>query len=208
MGVKDQTVESFLASVAAATPTPGGGTVSALAAALSVALSRMVAGLALGKKGYESSQNGLRELEARAVALERRLLALADEDSAAYERVVETMHLPKATDAERATRVTALQSAYRTATEVPLATVQGCVEALKLARQAAREGNRGASTDCGVAVLLAEAAIRGAALNVRVNLASLRDEAFRSHAEAKLASALAEAEIVGHEAMALVEERL
>ena len=208
MGVKDQTVEAFLASVAKATPTPGGGSVSALVAALSVALSRMVAGLAVGKKGYESSQEVLRDLEARAVSLERRLVTLADEDSAAYERVVEAMHLPKDTDVEKSARVAALQAAYRRATEVPLETMQGCVDALELARQAAREGNRGASTDCGVAILLAEAAIRGAALNVRVNLASLRDEAFRSRAEAKLASALAEAEIIGHEAMALVEGRI
>jgi formiminotetrahydrofolate cyclodeaminase len=208
MGVKDQTVGAYLASVAAGTPTPGGGSVSAVVGALSVALSRMVGGLALGKKGYESSQESLRRLEATAEPLQRRLVSLADEDSAAYDLVVQAMHLSKSTDAERAARVAALQTAYRHATEVPLETVERCVEALELARQAAESGNRGASTDCGVAVLLAEAAIRGASLNVQVNLASLKDEAYRAQAEAKLASALAEAEIIGHEAMALVEGRL
>lgn len=208
MGVKDETVEAYLASVAAGTPTPGGGSVSALCGALSVALSRMVGGLAMGKKGYEESQAALQELEARAEPLERRFLTLADEDSAAYDGVMAAMRLPKTTDVERAERVAALQTAYRHATEVPLETVRRCVEALELARQAARQGNRGASTDCGVAVLLAEAAIRGASLNVRVNLASLRDETFRSEAEARLAEALAQAEIIGHEAMALVECRL
>ncbi len=208
MGVKDQTVEAYLASVAAGTPTPGGGSVSALVGALSVALSRMVAGLAIGKMGYEESQDSLRTLESRAEPLQRRLVRLADEDSEAYDRVVAAMHLPKTTDAEKSTRVAALQEAYRHATEVPLETVERCVEALELARQAAQQGNRGASTDCGVAVLLAEAAIRGVSLNVHVNLASLKDEAFRSEAEAKLASALAEAQIIGHEAMALVEGRL
>lgn len=208
MGVKDATVEGYLAAVAAATPTPGGGSVSALVGALSVALSRMVAGLAVGKKGYEESQPALHALEARATPLEERLLRLADEDSAAYERVVEAMHLPKARDAEKVARVTALQTAYHRATEVPLETVERCVEALELARQAAEQGNRGASTDCGVAVVLAEAAIRGASLNVRVNLASLKDDAFRSRAEAQLAAALARAEIIGHEAMAIVEGRL
>lgn len=208
MGMKDQTVETYLASVAAATPTPGGGSVSALVAALSVALSRMVAGLAIGKKGYEDGQEDLRKIEIRAEPLQRRLVALADEDSAAYDRVVAAMRLPRATDAEREARVAALQAAYRRATEVPLETVERCVEALELARDAATKGNRGASTDCGVAVLLAEAAVRGAGLNVRVNLASLRDEAYRSGAEARLAGALERAQAIGHEAMALVEGRL
>ena len=208
MGVKDRTVEEYLEAVAAGTPTPGGGSVSALVGALSVALSRMVGGLAVGKKGYEASQDGLRALETRAGPLEERFLRLADEDSAAYDQVVEAMHLAKGTEAEKASRVVALQTAYRHATEIPLETVERCVEALELARQAAEQGNRGASTDCGVAVVLAEAAIRGASLNVRVNLASLKDEVFRSRAEAQLAAALARAEIIGHEAMAIVEGRL
>ncbi len=208
MGMKDQTVEAYLASVAAATPTPGGGSVSALVGALSVALSRMVGGLARDKKGYEASQEALAGLEARAQALEHRFVALADEDSAAYEGVMRAMRLPKSTDAERAARVAALQEAYRRATEVPLETVERCVEALELARLAAEKGNRGASTDCGVAVLLAEAAFRGAGLNVRVNLASLKDEAFRAAAEARLEASLVRAQAVGHETMALVEGRL
>ncbi|HII40607.1 MAG TPA: cyclodeaminase/cyclohydrolase family protein [Thermoplasmata archaeon] len=208
MGVKDQTVEAYLASVAAGTPTPGGGSVSALVGALAVALTRMVGGLAVGKKGYEGSQEPLRGLEERAESVQRRLVALADEDSAAYDRVVEAMHLPKTTDAERAARVAALQAAYRHATEVPLETVERCVEALELARQAAEHGNRGASTYCGVAVLLAEASIRGASLNVRVNLASLKDEAYRALAEARLEAELAQAQTIGHEAMALVEGRI
>lgn len=206
--MKDQSVEAYLSALAAATPTPGGGSVSALVAALSVALSRMVAGLAIGKQGYEDRQDELRQLEKRAEFLQRRLLTLADEDSTAYDRVVAAMRLPKNSEAEKRSRVEAMQSAYRHATEVPLETVERCVEALELAREAAVKGNRSASTDCGVAVLLAEAAIRGAALNVRVNLASLRDEKYRAEAEARLKSSLARADTIGHEAMALVEGRL
>ena len=208
MGVKDQTVEAYLASVAAAAPTPGGGSVSALVGALAVALTRMVGGLAMGKTGYESSQDELRELEARAEPLQRRLVVLADEDSAAYDRVVQAMRLPRSSDAERAARVAALQAAYRQATEIPLETVARCVEALALVRTAAEKGNRGASTDCGVAALLAEAAIRGASLNVRVNLASLKDEVYRSAAESQLEASLSQAQTLGHAAMALVEGRL
>ena len=208
MGVKDQTVEEYLASVAAATPTPGGGSVSALAGALSVALSRMVAGLARGKTGYEDVQGDLERIEARAAPIQARLEALIEEDSAAYELVLRAMRMPKATDPEKAARVEAMQAAYREATKVPLETVERCVEALEIAQAAVEKGNRGASTDAGVAILLAEAANRGASLNCRVNLASIRDEAFRSAAEVKLETLLERAVETSRRAMAVVEGRL
>lgn len=208
MGVKDQTIDEYLASVAAATPTPGGGSVSALVGALSVALSRMVAGLARSKKGYEGVQTDLARIEARAQPIQERLTALVDEDSAAYMLVVNAMRLPKATEVEKAARIEAMQAAYREATKVPLETIERCLESLELAKEAATKGNRGASTDCGVAVILAEAAIRGASLNVRVNLAAIKDNSFRSDVETKLNRLLVDAEVVGHETMAIVEGRL
>ncbi len=208
MGVKDQTVDEYLASVAAGTPTPGGGSVSALAGALSVALSRMVAGLARGKKGYEGVQGDLERIEARAAPIQDRLEALIEEDSAAYELVLRAMRMPKGTIAEKAVRVEAMQAAYREATKVPLETLERSVEALELGQAAVEKGNRGASTDAGVAILLAEAAIRGANLNCKVNLASIKDEEFRSNVEAKLETLLARAQRIGHDAMAVVEGRI
>ncbi len=208
MGMKDETLEAYLAAVAAATPTPGGGSVSALAGALSVALSRMVAALARGKAGYEDAQRDLERIEARAAPIQARLEALVEEDSAAYELVLRAMRLPKSNAQEKAARVEAMQAAYREATKVPLETMERCVEALEVAKAAADRGNRSATTDAGVAVLLAEAAVRGASLNCRVNLAAIRDEAFRATAEAKLADLLRRADRLGHEAMALVENRL
>ncbi len=206
--MKDRTLEEFLAVVAAPTPTPGGGSVSALAGALSVALSRMVAGLARGKQGYEAVESELAQLEAKAKKIQARLEALIDDDARAYESVIAARRLPKSTEEEKASRVEAMQSAYRTATEVPLETMERCVEALELAETAVKKGNRGAVTDAAVAVLLAEAAIRGASLNCRVNLASIRDESFRTDAEARLAGLLRRAGAVGHDAMAMVEGRL
>ncbi len=208
MGVKDQTLEGFLASLAAATPTPGGGTVSAIAGALGVALARMVAGLARGKVGYEGVQEDLGQMEARGAQLQAHLMTLADKDSAAYEAVMAAMHLPKTSDVERAARVQALQQAYRAATEVPLETMQACVEAIELAALAVEKGNRGATTDAAVAILLAEAGLRGASLNARINLASIKDEGYRTTAEAKMDRMLAQADVVGHRAMALAEGRL
>ncbi len=204
----NRTVEDFLAAVAAPTPTPGGGSVSALAGALAAALSRMVAGLARGKKGYEAIERELAEIETKAEAVQARLVALVDEDARAYEAVLAAMRLPKNSQADKAARVEAMQVAYRKATEVPLETMARCLDALELAAEALDKGNRGATTDAAVAILLAESAIRGAGLNCRVNLASIRDEAFRSDAEARLGELLRRADRRGHDAMAVVEGRL
>ena len=208
MGMKDRTLEEFLAAVAAPTPTPGGGSVSALAGALSVALSRMVAGLARGKAGYETVESELTQLEVRAKKTQARLEALIDEDAKAYEAVMAAMRLPKSTEEEKAARVDAMQRAYRKATEVPLETMERCIEALELAEAAVKKGNRGAVTDAAVAVLLAESAIRGASLNCSINLASIRDEAFRTQAEERVEHLLKRADEIGHEAMAVVTGRL
>jgi formiminotetrahydrofolate cyclodeaminase len=208
VGVKDSTVEEFLAQVAAPTATPGGGSVSALAGALSAALSRMVAALARGKKGYESVERELAEIEARGRSIQARLEALVEEDARAYEAVIAAMRLPKGSDKEKEARVAAMQAAYRKATEVPLDTMERCIEALELAEAAVKKGNRSATTDVAVAILLAEAAIRGASLNCAVNLASIRDESFRSEAEERVDKLLKRADDIGHEAMAVVTERL
>ncbi|HKZ89820.1 MAG TPA: cyclodeaminase/cyclohydrolase family protein [Thermoplasmata archaeon] len=208
MGVRDETVGRFLDAVAAPTPTPGGGSASAFAGALAAALSRMVAGLARDRKGYEDQQGVLRDLESRAVRIQARLVELVDEDAKAYEAVLAAMRLPRTTDAERAERVARMQAAYQRATEVPLETMRLGVEALELAEVAADKGNRSATTDAGVAVLLSEAAIRGASLNCRVNLASIRDERVREDVEKGMTDLLARAQAVGHRAMALVEGRL
>jgi len=206
--MKDRTLEEFLAAVAAPTPTPGGGSVAALAGALSVALTRMVAGLARGKKGYEGVDAELAQLETRAKKTQARLEALIDEDAKAYDDVLAAMRLPKSTEKEKAARVEAMQRAYRRATEVPLETMERCIEALELAEAAVKKGNRGAVTDAAVAVLLAESAIRGASLNCSINLASIRDEAFRTQAEERVEHLLKRADQIGHEAMAVVTSRL
>ena len=208
MGVKDETLGAFLDSVAASTPTPGGGSVSALVGALGAALARMVAGLARDKRGYEAVQGDLIQIDSKASALQARLLALVDEDAKAYEAVVASMKLPKSTDAEKASRVEAMQAAYQEATRVPLQTMEACSEVLELAALALEKGNRSATTDAAVAILLAEAGLRGASLNARINLASIRDDAFRSSAEAKMDRILSHADEVGHRGMALAEGRL
>jgi len=208
VGVEDRKIGEYLEAIAAPTPTPGGGSVAALCGALSAALSRMVANLAIGKEGYESVQTELADLNRRAKTLQDRLLVLMEEDATAYDAVVAAMRLPKKTDPEKAARVRAMQQAYERATMAPLNTMQACSDAIGLALVAAQEGNRNAITDAGVAALVAEAGLRGAGLNVRINLSALRDNALRAEIEARLARILTEADRVGHDVLALVEGRI
>jgi len=202
-----ESLEEFLERVASNTPTPGGGTVSAICGAMSASLSRMVANLAVGKQGYEAVQGDLVSIESRGKDLQRRFLDLADLDAKAYDGVVAAMRLPKAGDADRATRKEAMQAAYKRATEVPMETVRACVEALELARLAAEKGNRNAITDAGVAAILAQAAMRGAALNVKVNLAAISDAAWREAAETELDSLLKRGAELAHRLDDFVESR-
>lgn len=206
--MRDEPLGRFLEAVAAPKPTPGGGSVAALAGALSVALSRMVIGLARGKKGYEDSEADLAQLEGRGASIQGRLEDLMEADARAYDAVVQAMKLPRASEEEKRHRVGRVQAAYRRATEVPLETAEGCLDALELAEAAAKTGSRSAVTDAGVAVLLAGAGLQGAALNCRVNLAAIRDETFRSVAEGRLESLQKRADEIGRRAMAHVEERL
>ena len=208
MGVGDVPLGKYLDSIAAATPTPGGGSVAALCGALSAALSRMVSNLAIGKEGYESVQPELGELDNRARDLQNRLVVLMEEDAKAYDAVVAAIRLPRKSDEERGERVRAMQKAYEHATMVPLDTMAACSEALSIALIAAQRGNRNAITDAGAAALVAEAGLRAAGLNVRINLAALKDNAIRVRVEAQLGTILREADRVGHEVIALVEGRL
>jgi glutamate formiminotransferase/formiminotetrahydrofolate cyclodeaminase len=153
-------------------------------------------------------ESELEQIETRGKVIQARLETLIDEDARAYETVIAAMRMPKSSEKEKAARVHAMQAAYRKATEVPLETMERCVEALELAEASVKKGNRSATTDAAVAILLAEAAIRGASLNCAVNLASIRDETFRSTAEEHVEQLLKRADEIGHEAMAVVTERL
>src|SRR2546426_10947393 len=109
-----------------------------------------------------------------------------EEDANAYDAVIAAMRLAKKTDVERGARVLAMQQAYERATTVPLDTMQACSDALGIALVAARKGNRNAISDAGVAALVAEAGLRAAGLNARINLAALKDNALRAEIEKRL----------------------
>ena len=171
-----ETVDGFISSVAGPTPTPGGGSVAAHAGALGAALAQMVAGLTIGKKKYAAVEDEMKQLALQASSLRRALTALVERDAQSYEGVRAAYQLPKDTEAQQEARTAAIREALIGAAEVPLETARTAVEVTALAAVLAERGNSNAVSDACVAALLAEAACKGAVLNVRINVASL-DEA-------------------------------
>jgi formiminotetrahydrofolate cyclodeaminase len=149
-----------------------------------------VCNLTLGKKGYEDVQNDIEDLVARSEALRRELTGLLEADVAAYTAYSVAAKLPRDTDEQKSERATAMQAALKSATEVPMQIAEAAVKVMDLCMPAAEKGNKWAVSDAGVAVLMAEAALRSAALNVLINLGSIKDPDFvaekRAHLDALL----------------------
>jgi glutamate formiminotransferase/formiminotetrahydrofolate cyclodeaminase len=158
------------ARLASREPIPGGGSAAALAGAMGAALVSMVAELTVGRPDAAPHEAELRELRDAAVARLQLLQRLAEQDAAAYEGVVTARRLPKDTEEQRATRDGQLARAMVAAAEVPLRTAEVAAEVLDLAHRIAPIGNPNAVSDAGVGAQLASAAVRGAVLNVRINL--------------------------------------
>jgi len=195
----DLTVTEFLARTAAGEPLPGGGCIAALAGAAGAALAQMVAGLTAGRAQFADATPAMEALARRAERLRRELLAAVDRDAAAYAAVMEALRLPKATPEETARRTEAIQEATRTATRVPLEAAEYAIEALELAGEAVRRGNPNAVSDGAVGALMARAAVRGALLNVRINLRGLRDPAFAAETAARAQALEARAQALEEE---------
>ncbi|HEX6162047.1 MAG TPA: cyclodeaminase/cyclohydrolase family protein [Vicinamibacterales bacterium] len=187
------TVGELLAALASPTPTPGGGTAAAIAGAMGTSLLVMVAGLAKSRNNTDDEKAALAGARAAIEPITARLTELADADAASFDAVMAAYRLPKNSDEDKQARTAAIQSALRGATEVPLDTLRACAAALDHSRTVAKHGNASADSDTGVAIGLLKAAAAGAAANVRINLGGLKDEAFKSAAEAETARLLSAA---------------
>lgn len=185
----DLTLAEFNERLASAEPVPGGGSASAVAASLAASLVTMVAELSKRPKYMEhSALHSKVEIDGRELAA--KLLRLADEDAASYGAFAAALKLPRETDDERETRSTAMRAAARVASEVPMQCVETCLEVILAAESLAGRCNQNASSDLTVATLLGEAAAKGAAANVRVNLPSVGDDAWAADMEARVAEIL------------------
>jgi len=174
----NQKITAFIEKTASGTPVPGGGSVSALSAALGAGLAEMVANLTIAKKGYEAVEHEMKEIAETLQILREKLVAEVDKDSNAYSDVLATFKLPKDTEQEKEQRAEAIQGAMKNAARVPLGVAYDALQVMDLAEKVSRNGNRNAVSDGAVGTMMARTAVLGALFNVKINLASVKDKAF------------------------------
>ncbi len=198
----DLSCRAFAEETASESPAPGGGSVSAYLGALGAALGTMVANLSAHKAGWDERWEEFSDVAERGQALMEQLLHLVDEDTEAFNRIMAVFAMPKGSEAEKAERAKAMENATLYATQVPLRTAQTALRAFEILEYVACNGNPASASDAGVGALCARAAVRGAALNVRINAAGLADKAaahnlIDSVAMAEAEAAEAEARVLG-----------
>jgi formiminotetrahydrofolate cyclodeaminase len=181
----EKSVRDLLAAFASSDPTPGGGSAAALASAVGASLLMMVTALPKTRSGSPEDRTALTAAATGLTTVQQQLTEAIDLDSGAYDRVVAAYRLPKAAGAEQAARTAAIHAAFRGATEVPLRVMRLSASALKEAHVVASRGHRAAASDVGVAVALLAAGLRGARLNVDINLGSVGDPAYAEAVKAE-----------------------
>lgn len=178
MELKQLTVEELSRVTASKSAAPGGGSISAMAGAFSAALASMASKLTEGKAGYEAAWERVRQIDARAEALRLELLDDIQRDTSSFDAFMEALALPKGTGEEKALRAKAMQDALKGACAVPMEVAGKAFEAMKLALETVRIANVNVASDSMVGVLMGRAAVLGALSNVRINLDSIKDEAY------------------------------
>src|SRR3954471_23962590 len=180
MALTDKSVRDLLAAFSSTDPTPGGGSAAALSSAIGASLLMMVAGLPKTRTGSDDDRARLKDAGAALVDLRDRLTAAVDADTAAYDHVVSAYRMPKDSPDEQSARKAAIQRALREATDVPLGVVRLSASALAQAVTVAAHGHKAAGSDVGVAIALLRAGLRGARLNVEINIGSVTDAEYTS----------------------------
>jgi len=189
-------------------PAPGGGSVAALMGALGASLGGMVANLSAGKRGWDDKLKYFSDWAVKAQQLKDELLFLVDEDTAAFNKVMAAFALPKESLEEKAARTAAIQSANKYAAEIPLRVMETAAKSYPLLADMAENGNPASISDVGVGLLAVHACIGGAAMNVRINLAGLKDEKFKSTLRKKIQQISAESDSRFKEINQIVESKL
>ena len=201
-------VKAFAKETASESPAPGGGSVSACMGAFGAALATMVANLSAHKRGWDERWKEFSDVAEKGQAIMKELIALVDEDTAAFNRIMDVFAMPKGTPEEKAARDKAMEEVTLYAASVPLKTMEASLKALPLALEMAEKGNPASASDAGVAALAATAAIRGAALNVRINAAGLTDKAPAEPLLKRAEAIIAEAEKLQDEVLKAVNNNI
>ncbi|MGC8545362.1 MAG: cyclodeaminase/cyclohydrolase family protein [Athalassotoga sp.] len=180
MNFQDQRIFEFTEAVASKSPTPGGGAVGSIVAAMGTALVEMVASLTIGKKDYEDSEGEMERVLSEASYRRKRLLDLADLDAQAFDEVIEAMKLPKETEDQKKIRTEKLQTALKHASETPYELAREISKVCPLAQFVNKYGNKNALSDAKSASWLLKASFEIAVSNVEINLKLIKDETFVS----------------------------
>lgn len=204
----DLTVKGFADETSRESPAPGGGTISAYMGALGAALGTMVANLSSHKAGWDARWEEFSNWADKGQMVQAELMMLVDEDTEAFNRIMEAFGLPKGTDEEKAARSAAIQAATLFATEVPLHTMKASYKVFDICKAMAEEGNPNSVSDAGVGVLAARAAVLGAGLNVKINAAGLKDRATADKLVGEANELIKKANEQEAEIMKIVEEKL
>lgn len=204
--LKELSVDQFVREVASATPAPGGGSVAALAGAQAAGLISMYCRLSLKREKYGDAVTLMEEAGNMAGDLSASLIQAVDEDSAAFNRVMDAYRLSRITEEEKIRRAESIQEATLQAARVPLVTAEYGLRLLKLVEAVAGCGNPSASTDLGVGNLQAFTALIGAGYNVRINLDAIKDAAVKEQISARLSCLLDEGQRLFAQNRALIEQ--
>lgn len=188
MNIRNKTFAEFVRELSSSAPVPGGGGASAAAGALASALVSMVANLTTGKKKYVAYEDDMQRILAETARLSEQLIRLADADAEAFAPLAEAYRLPQNTEQEKRHREEVMKTALLDASNVPLRIMETVTEVIDLTAEAAKKGSRMAVSDAGVAAVFAQAALKGASLNIFINTKSMQDRAAAEELNAKAVS--------------------
>lgn len=198
----------FADETASESPAPGGGSISAYVGALGASLAAMVANLSSHKRGWDEQWEFFSDWADRAQDIKKQLLALVDEDTRAFQAIMEAFGLPKGTTTEKAARSAAIEVATKRAIEAPMRTIELAMASFEPIQAMVEKGNPNSVTDAGVGALCARAAVHGAGMNVLVNTTGLKDRAYAEAADQKAAQWMEQADALERKIIALVKARL
>lgn len=204
----DKTLEGFTQETASESPAPGGGSISAAMGAFGAALATMVANLSSHKPGWDDRWEEFSNWAEKGKFYMEQLIKMVDEDTAAFNRIMEAFGLPKLTDEEKAARTKAIQDATLYAIEVPFCVMNLCFESMEVIKAMAEHGNPNSVSDAGVGALAARSAIMGAFLNVKINASGLKDKDKANEFISKGAEIVKKAQQMETEIIAIVESKI
>lgn len=202
------TLTEFAEETSSESPAPGGGSVAAYCGAIGVSLGTMVANLSAHKRGWDERWEEFSEWAEKGHAYQQRLLHLVDEDTAAFNKIIDAFRMAKGTDEEKATRHQAIQDATKYAVEIPMEVARTCFSSMEIMKVMSEIGNPNSVTDAGVGALCARTGVRGAVMNAQINLGDLEDESYKASIVEECDQLLAKAEELESAIMKEVQSKI